>query len=59
MMCSPFARTKLTSFFSRLMPILSSVLSGTRAISLPVSTRSFGRIADRVLSTGFSILHFA
>lgn len=48
---------KAISFFSRAIPIFSSVRSETQEHSLPVSTSSFGMITDRLLSTEFSNLH--
>jgi hypothetical protein len=48
---------KFTSFFSRRMPILSSICSGAQVSSLPLSTKSFGMITDRDRVVGFSILH--
>jgi hypothetical protein len=56
-MCWPLASTNETSFFSRAIPILSSVRCETQEYSLPVATKSFATTTERVRSMGFSSLH--
>jgi len=54
--CCPLAIVNNRSFFSRLIPIFSSVMAGTQVYSLPVSTNIRDTITDLVRSTTFSTL---